>query len=81
MHRWAQVFQVFPGITYQNRGNIPKDHKIFQMATKIPNVHKMYQMAIKYSKLFHSKAFQNMSKWYFWFENISSGNPGWAETV
>jgi hypothetical protein len=29
-------------------------------------------MAVKYTKLIHSKAYQN---WDFWYENMPSGNP------
>jgi hypothetical protein len=57
---------------------------------KISNKHKMYQIGMKYvyhmdiklpkgheiciPKNFHSKVFQSKQKWYFWFENIPSGN-------
>jgi hypothetical protein len=45
-----QGCQIFLGTTYQNGKNIPKNHKIYQMATEyikwpqnIPNGHKIYQ--------------------------------------
>jgi hypothetical protein len=38
-------------------------------------------MAIKYTIIFHSKALQNLSKLYFWFENKPSGNPAFFVAV
>jgi hypothetical protein len=32
-------------------------------------------MAIKEINIFQSKAFQNLTKWDFWFKNKPSGNP------
>jgi hypothetical protein len=43
------------GSTHQDGENTPNDHKIYQSA-------KIYQMGIKYPNIFHSKAFQNITK-------------------
>jgi hypothetical protein len=69
--------------------NVPNDHKMYQMTTKctmwpqnVPNDHKMYLMTINYTKLSYNiptsyitRPSQIYPKWYFWFENIPSGNP------
>jgi hypothetical protein len=64
-----------------------KAGKMYQMNTKrskssrnIPNVRKVLQTATNYSNILpswyvrSSKFFPNLD---FWFENKSSGNPGW----
>jgi hypothetical protein len=62
--------------------NIPKRGNIYQINIKygkwpqnIPNSHKIGLMAINYTNIFHCKALQIDPNWYFWFENIPSGNP------
>jgi hypothetical protein len=41
----------------------------------IPNEREIFQMVIKYTKIFHSKALQNLPKLGFLVENKPSGNP------
>jgi hypothetical protein len=36
-------------------------------------------MKIQY--ILHSKALRNIPKWYFWYANIPSGNPGANSTT
>jgi hypothetical protein len=69
-----QGCQIFLDTTYQNGG---------KYTTTLPNGHKIYQMTVKYFKwllnipalsiLRPSEIYPN---WYFWFENVPSGNPG-----
>jgi hypothetical protein len=63
---------------------VPKRGKIYQIAAKLPNGHKIpipnvrniFQMAKEYTNLLHSEDLRNFfPNWYFWFENIPSGNP------
>jgi uncharacterized protein (DUF2249 family) len=65
--------------------NIPNGEEIYQIATKLPNGHKIYQMSRVYSKC--PQNISNFSiprpsniypNWYFWFENLPSGNPDWV---
>jgi hypothetical protein len=56
-----------PGLPDFYRRNIPKQGKIYQVATKSPNGHKMYKMAVLNSKwpknipiFFHYKALENL---------------------
>jgi hypothetical protein len=80
----------FLGKTYQNGKNVPKREKcsktgkMFQngksVPQNVPNNHKMYKMAVcmynipPSSIARPSKIYPN---WYFWFENMPSGNPGY----
>jgi hypothetical protein len=58
-----QGCQIFGGAWYQNRKNVPNQHKMYQMVIKyFPNVLKVCQMAIKYINIFQSKALQNLPK-------------------
>jgi hypothetical protein len=55
--------------------NIPKREKYTNFPQAIPNGYEIYQMAVKSTKspvAIPSKIYQNF---YFWFENIPSGNP------
>jgi hypothetical protein len=56
---YLKVCQIFLGTTYQNGGNVPNDHKMYQKATKYT---KWSRKLMKYTKSFHSKAFQNIPK-------------------
>jgi hypothetical protein len=47
--------------------NIPKIKTSF---------HKVNQIVLTDIRIFHSKAFWNLSKFGFWYENIRSGSPG-----
>jgi hypothetical protein len=57
--RWlgqVQGCQIFRGTIHQNVENIPKCHKIYQMAGKLT-----YIIAIKYTSIFHCKTLPNLS--------------------
>jgi hypothetical protein len=70
--RVARFFLVY--IWYQNRKNVPNEHKMHQMVINIPNVRKIFQMAIKYINIFQSFS-KIYPSWDFWFEKKPSGNP------
>jgi hypothetical protein len=69
--RFFLVQNTKTGKIYQLPQNIPNGHKKFPMAIKYVD-----QMVIKYTKIFHSKTFQNLHKLGFLVENKPSGNPG-----
>jgi hypothetical protein len=57
--------------------HIPKGHKICRMAIRsvcIPNGHKIDKMSIKFTNIFIARHSKNYQNWYFWLENIPSGN-------
>jgi hypothetical protein len=61
-----QRCQIFLGETHR-KGKIYS-----KWPQRIPNGRKIYQMTVKYTKRFHSKAFLNISKLGFWYENTFS---------
>jgi hypothetical protein len=69
-----QCCQIFLGAAYQNRKNVPNNHKIYQMVTKYTEWLYNRPKCRKISSLARpSKIYPNMD---FWFENMPSGNPG-----
>jgi hypothetical protein len=60
----GQGCQIFIGAWYQNRKNVPNEHKTYQMVIKFS------KWPWIYINVFKSEAYQN-----FWFENKPSGNP------
>jgi hypothetical protein len=74
--RVARFFIVYDTKTGNWAQNVPKGHKISQMAV---NYSKWPHVNIQtFSNLRASKIYPN---WYFWFENKPSGNPGWLQTI
>jgi hypothetical protein len=71
-----QGCQIFRDAICQNGGNFSKN------TTKLQKGHIIYQLVVIYSKwpyniptLSISRPSKNLLKFYFWFENIQSGNP------
>jgi hypothetical protein len=62
---------------YTKTGEI---HQTFTKYTKrpynIPNGRKTFKRAKIYTNIFLSKALHKYPIWYFWYENLPSGNPG-----
>jgi hypothetical protein len=56
----VQGCQIFLASIYQHGGNVPKYHKIYQMAVNSSNGRKIDQMSIKYTNIFHCQALQNL---------------------
>jgi hypothetical protein len=52
--------------------NIPKCHKIYQMAGKLT---KWPYKIVKIPESSNARPFKIYPNWYFWFENKPSGNP------
>jgi hypothetical protein len=72
MYRVARFF--FTQYTYQNRKNVPNEHKMYQMVIKYP---KWPWNISTFSNLWPSKIYPN---WDFGFENKPSGNPGYVSS-
>jgi hypothetical protein len=71
-----QGCQIFRGSIYQNGKNVPNAHKIYQIAINYTEKPKWPQNMPASSI---SRPFKIYPNWYFWFENMPSGNPGWSE--
>jgi hypothetical protein len=57
-----QGCRIFLSAIYQNGGNGPNSHKIYQMAIKYIKCRKIHQMSKQYSNILHCKTLQNLPK-------------------
>jgi hypothetical protein len=54
----------------KTRENIPNGTKLFQMAGKLT------EWSLNLPTTYIARPYKVYPNWYFWFENIPSGNPG-----